>query len=53
MAVKNLGIGFCLITKNSIYSDIISLFKANTCLYLKVLFKIQKMNESNYLLIFI
>ncbi len=53
MAVKNLGIGFCLITKNSIKSGVISLFKANTCLYLKVLFKIQKINKSDYLLIFI
>ncbi|KTD89775.1 hypothetical protein ATS71_07800 [Pseudoalteromonas sp. H71] len=49
MAVKNLGRGFYLITKNSIYSDVISLFKANTCVYLKVLFKTQKMNENNYL----
>ena len=53
MAVKNLGSGFYLITKNSIYSDVISLFNANTCVYLKVLFKTQKINKNNYLLIFI
>ncbi|KAF7777968.1 hypothetical protein PMAN_a2747 [Pseudoalteromonas marina] len=53
MAVKKLNRGFYLLTKNSINSGVISLFKANTCLYLKVLFKIQKINKSDYLLIFI